>query len=695
MRKFLLLSVLSAFISTVTHSQVNLEKKWDHTYGGNFIDVLKTFFQTPDGGFLLGGTTQSDSGYDVSHAARGGMDYWVVKTDSLGEKMWDVRFGSSDEEEMYSAAMTLDGGYILGGYTRIDSANGDVSEHTKGSLDYWIVKIDSVGNKLWDRRYGGSDYDQMTSVVAASDGGYLLGGWTFSDSSGDISEPTRGGEDFWIIKVDGSGNKLWDKRYGGNLIDQIWYMQQTSDGGFAIGGRTTSDISGEVTDFPRGETDYWLVKTDNNGNVEWDKRFGGNLRDHFLALKQTSDGGFVLGGYTRSDSSFDITENPRDTAFVNINNRGDIWIVKTDSAGTTEWDKRFGSVWRENAFGHIIQTMDGGYLWAAASYSGIGGDKSEANFGFEQSWMVRMDSAGNKVWDKTIFVSGEDEYGYPLELSDGCIVMANWSFGDSAGYKSEFSRGNWDYWMIKFCETSVPQIPVASFWVSNPSTCAGGCFDFNNTSYNSGTFQWYFPGGNPSSSTMTSPNQICYPDTGTFAVTLIAISPNGNDTLFETNIFTIFPLSPIEISQTGDTLSVPTGFVTYQWYFNNIPLPNDTTNSTVATQNGQYVVIAYDANGCPNSDTIPSFNVGITDLSPKGYELSVYPNPASGNIYVDGVVESKTGTVRIFDVAGRIVYSGNLLSSELSIDVSYFRPGMYILEVISEQQKMFSRFIKQ
>ena len=687
----LLVTILALFFNA--YSQINLAKQWDHTYGGNYRDVLKSFLHTTDNGFLLGGTTQSDSGYDVSQASRGGMDMWVVKTDSMGEKIWDVRFGGSDEDRLFSADETTDGGYILGGFTRSDSG-GDVSQPSKGSLDFWLIKIDSSGAKIWDKRYGGLDYEQLSSVQQTLDGGYLLGGWTFSDSTGDVSQPTRGGEDFWVIKVDQSGNIQWDKRFGGNSNDVLFYLEQTTDGGYILGGRTSSDSIGDVSQNPRGDNDYWIVKINSAGNKLWDKRFGGMGRDNFIALQQTNDGGYVLGGYTTSDQDGDVSEISRDTGTIIIQNRGDIWIVKTDSLGVKQWDRRFGGLWREDAFGHVKQTLDGGYLWGCAAYSGAGGDKTENNFGYEQTWVVKIDSAGNKLWDKTLFVSGEDEYGYPIELDNGCYVIANWSFGDSAGYKTEFSRGDWDYWMIKFCETAQPQLPQANFYVSNPFTCAGGCFSFDNTSYNAGTFQWYFPGGSPSSSTITSPESICYPDTGNYSVTLIAISPGGNDTITLSNIFNIYPLPIVEIAQSGDTLSVNPGFADYTWYVNGSVLPNDTIHFLVATQNGEYIVSVIDSNGCPKNDTIPSFNVGVSDFSAKGYEINVYPNPAQNELNVKGLETSGEGELNIYDIAGRKVYITSLTATDLKIQISDFKPGIYILNVNSEHQKMFLRFVK-
>ena len=376
MRRLLLTIVCLLLFIIPTSSQINFAKQWDHTYGGIDFETLTVLIQTADEGYLLGGYSRSDFGEDVSELTRGGRDFWIVKTDSLGVKKWDKRFGGDKEDWLFSIDKTSDGGYILGGFTTSDSS-GDVSQASKGGQDYWIVKTDSLGVKQWDKRFGGSGIDQLSAVRQTMDGGYLLGGWSFSDSTGDVSQHTRGSEDFWIVKTDPSGIKQWDKRYGGNWNDELFCLELLPDGGYILGGRSSSDSVGDLSQNSRGENDYWLVKIDGSGNKQWDKRYGGNGADNFYSLQKTSDGGYILGGYTRSDLNGEVTEPSRDTATIIINDRGDIWIVKTDSLGVKKWDKRFGGIAVEDGFGYISQTQDGGYLFGSASYSNASGDKTE------------------------------------------------------------------------------------------------------------------------------------------------------------------------------------------------------------------------------------------------------------------------------------------------------------------------------
>jgi hypothetical protein len=694
MKEIILVTILSIFISTSVNSQVYLAKQWDHTFGGSNVETLTGIIETSDRGFLLGGFTNSGNTNDITDTSRGGNDFWIVKTDSAGNKQWDKRFGGSFEDKLYSIQQTFDGGYIIGGLTTSDSS-GDITQPTRGSMDYWIVKTDNLGNKQWDKRFGGSDYDWLNVVRQTADSGYILGGYSFSDSSGDKSGHRNNSVDFWIVKTNASGIKQWDKTIGGLSTDELYSLQQTADGGYIMGGRTVSDSSVDVSENGRGGYDYWVIKTNAQGVKTWDKRFGGNNNDKLLYLQQTKNKEYILGGFTFSDSTGDFSQPSRDTSISASINRGDAWIIKIDSMGTKKWDKRFGGHWVEDAFGYVKETFDGGYLMGCASYSNISGDKTENNFGFEQSWIVKMDSLGNKKWDKTLYVNSEDEYAYPVQTKDSCYVIANWSTGDSAGYKSENSRGNYDFWFIKFCETSQPQVPIANFQPNYSALCAGGCFDFENLSYNASTFQWSFPGGTPSSSTSRFPTGICYENPGYYSVTLIATNNDSADTLTLDSVIHMLPLPVFNIIEVADTLYGPQNFSFYQWYYNNNPLPGQNSYYTIATQNGDYSLVAVDSNGCPGRDTLFSFNVAVNEFTFNGNVITVYPNPSGDHINISGLELVAGGELIIRDILGKQVLKATIGSAQINIQLSSIKPGIYLIEANKNQQRYFARFVKE
>ncbi len=223
--------------------------------------------------------------------------YVISSAQAPAVKQWDKTYGGNDDDEPYSLKQTTDGGYILGGYSS-SNISGNKTENSKGAYDYWIVKMDGSGNKQWDKTYGGSDEDYLVSLQQTTDGGYILGGYSLSNSSGDKTANSKGNYDYWIVKVDGNGNKQWDKTFGGNDADYLVSLQQTSDGGYILAGYSLSNSSGDKTENDKGNYDYWVVKVDGSGNKQWDKTFGGSGDDALRSLQQTTDGGYIAGGFS-------------------------------------------------------------------------------------------------------------------------------------------------------------------------------------------------------------------------------------------------------------------------------------------------------------------------------------------------------------------------------------------------------------
>jgi hypothetical protein len=305
-------------------------KLWDKSLGASYTDRLTSMQQTVDGGFILGGTSYSDANGDKTGGLRGGYgsDYWIIKTDANGNKIWDKTFGATGYDYLTTVFQTIDGGYILGGYSN-SRADFDKTSFLKGGYDYWIIRIDANGNKLWDKAFGGSLNDYLVSIQQTSDGGYILGGSSNSGVSGNKTETSKGSSDFWIIKTDANGSKQWDKTIGGTSNDNLYGLQQTTDGGYILGGESQSGAGADKTEVLRGAVDYWLVKINPSGNKIWDKTFGGSETDRLYALQQTSDGGYILGGYSKSSISGDKSENSRgnsDFWFIKTDANGNkIW----------------------------------------------------------------------------------------------------------------------------------------------------------------------------------------------------------------------------------------------------------------------------------------------------------------------------------------------------------------------------------
>jgi hypothetical protein len=217
---------------------------------------------------------------------------------------------------------------LLGGFSS-SGINGDKTQDNRGSTDYWVVKISSTGSKQWDRRFGGADTELLRSVIETSDGGYLLSGYSYSVLTSDPVDPVLGESNFWVVKISSTGIRQWDKKYGGNSDEVLSDVVKTSDGGYLLAGSSWSGISGNKTQTSRGLYDYWVVKISSTGSKQWDKRFGGSSADQLTSVIGTSDGGYLLGGWSFSGISGDKTNASR--------GGNDFWVVKIPSPGTPQW----------------------------------------------------------------------------------------------------------------------------------------------------------------------------------------------------------------------------------------------------------------------------------------------------------------------------------------------------------------------
>ncbi|MBX7142137.1 MAG: T9SS type A sorting domain-containing protein [Chitinophagales bacterium] len=422
-------------------------KEWDYRYGGSGGDFMYDVQQTLDGGYILCGNSQSNISGDKTQNAIGWYDYWILKTDANGIKEWDATYGGNQYEYLVAIRQTSDAGYILGGYT-ISGISGDVSQPSQGDFDYWIVKTDAQGVIEWDARFGGDSTDNLTSIIQTSDGGYLLGGFSISGLSGDKTQDSQGGYDFWIVKTDDAGVKEWDYRYGGSGYDQLNAVRQTMDGGYILIGTSESGAGGDHTQSSWGMSDYWIVKIDAEGTKEWDARFGGYSYDYLYDGLQTYDGGYLLGGYSESGASGDKSQPSQGSE--------DLWIVKTDANGVKEWDLRYGGL-NNDYFVSVDTTSDGGYLFGGFSDSDAGADKTEDNCGVLYTydyWVIKTDNEGSKQWDLDFGGDNWEQLGAAHPTIDGGFILGGYANSPASCEKTQNSWGYDDYWIVKLsCET--------------------------------------------------------------------------------------------------------------------------------------------------------------------------------------------------------------------------------------------------
>ncbi|MFP3833879.1 T9SS C-terminal target domain-containing protein [Chryseobacterium sp. SIMBA_028] len=401
-------------------AQTALSIEWQKALGGSNYDWGYSIQQTSDNGYISAGSTSSNDG-DVS-GNHGTSDFWIVKMSSNGNIQWQKSLGGSNGETPQCIRQTTDGGYIVAGSSM--SNDGDLTTN-HGGLDYWVVKLDTDGNVQWQKSIGGSNNDDAQSIQQTSDGGYIVAG-TSSSTDGDIIG-NHGGLDYWVVKLDTNGNILWQKSLGGSSGDYANSIQQTFDSGYIIAGWSTS-TDGDVTG-NHGDSDYWIVKLDYNGNIQWEKSIGGTSSDIGYSAQQTFDGGYIVAGTALTGG---------ETGLPNY------WVVKLSNAGNIQWDKYLGGSAHDN--GQVIrQTPDWGYIIGGWTVSN-NGDVTE-NHGEQDYWIVRLDSSGNLKWQKTLGGPSFDIFNSIETTADNGYIISGTTFsttGDIIG-----NHGSTDVWVVK------------------------------------------------------------------------------------------------------------------------------------------------------------------------------------------------------------------------------------------------------
>ncbi|MBM4093617.1 MAG: hypothetical protein FJ276_30045, partial [Planctomycetes bacterium] len=438
--------------ASLAGAQVFPAIQWQQTFGGSGRDELTACLLTFDGGYLLGGASDSGVGGNKTERKFGWADFWVVKVDPSGAIQWQRVFGGDMDDYLSALAPVAAGGFLLGGWSRSDPIPGvgNKTAVNHGAPDFWLVKIDALGNMSWDRTYGGSGSQTLEAMVATGDGGFLLAGDSDSPPSGNKSSPNYGGMDFWLVKVGRDGQKQWDQSYGGNGREHCAAVVGTAGGGCLVGGYSASGVSGNKTDSHYGGGDIWVVLLDSNGVKQWDRTFGGERVDELSAIVVTTDGSFLLGG--TSDS------NPGGNKSALGRGDRDMWIIKIDSEGNKQWDESYGGTASELC-SNLAAADAAGFLVAGFSGSAPGGNKTAPLYGNNDFWIVRVAASGTALWDQAYGGSGGDYLRTALATQGGCYVLAGSSGSSPSGTKTAPLLGpanSLDYWIVAIAGSQGP-----------------------------------------------------------------------------------------------------------------------------------------------------------------------------------------------------------------------------------------------
>lgn len=444
-KHFCFLKITLVILAFLFNLQGNFAQsvQWQKCLGGSLNDKGLAIQPTLGGDYILSGFTKSQDG-DVStnNSVGGNSDTWVVKLTSNGILKWEKAYGGSASEIGYSIQVTADGGYIVAGQTA--STDGDVTGFHGTSATYypdaWVQKLDSLGTLEWQKCLGGTWYDYGRVIQVASDGGYIMVGYTQS-ADGDVSGG-HGNNDVWVVKLDVNGLIQWQKCLGGSGDDAGYDIQVTSDGGYILCGYTKSN-NGDVTG-NHGYNDAWIVKLDSIGTLQWQKTLGGTKLDFGNSIKPTSDGGYILIGRTTSNDG-DISGN---------NGNVDVWVVKLDSIGIIQWQNSLGGTGSEE--GCCIQnTPDGGYI--LTGHTNSNDIDVSGNHGNTDAWVVKMNSTGMVQWQKCLGGTGYFNLGLSIQvLQDGTYILIGYTEsndGDANG-----NHGEGDMWVVKLDSSSIANL---------------------------------------------------------------------------------------------------------------------------------------------------------------------------------------------------------------------------------------------
>jgi hypothetical protein len=410
---------------TAYGDELSFATNWQMSLGGTSAEWAWSVQQTTDNGLIIAGTTYSDDG-DVSWH-HGAFDMWIVKLTSSREIEWKKTIGGSADDYALSIQQTTDGGYIIAGNS--SSNDDDVSEN-HGGFDCWIVKLNSSGEIMWQKSFGGTEDDFAGSIQQTTDGGYVFAAESCSHD-GDVSA-NNGQSDFWIVKLDSSGKIIWQKSFGGSSYDWPVSIRQTNDKGYIIAGYSESydgDVPGNW-----GEYDFWIMKLNSSGEQIWQNCFGGSNTEQASCIQQTTDGGYIISGLSESND-YDVSGN---------HGKADIWVVKLNSMFEITWQKCLGGSEDEWSTS-ILQTLDGGYIIAGTTYSN-NGDVS-GNHGEGDIWVVKLASSGDLTWQKSLGGSAYDRANCIQQISEKEYVIVGGSNSDD-GDATE-NHGVEDLWIIK------------------------------------------------------------------------------------------------------------------------------------------------------------------------------------------------------------------------------------------------------
>ena len=732
-------------VLTLTSASINSNaaapplKEWQKCIGGSQLDIPVKIERLKNGKLLMLSNVDSHDG-DIS-SNHGSTDMWLTKLDSSGNILWEKSFGGSSIDVGTGLIELENGNIILSGYS--SSNNNDIPLN-HGNFDAFLMCLDSNANILLVRVFGGTQVDLCYSLISSREGGFILGGGSYS-SDGDLTA-NNGDQDFWLIKTDINGNLLWQKSAGGNDVDVCYTLGEDSLGNIYAGG-TTNSISGFVTN-QHGNYDLCILKFDFLGNTLWAKSFGGSNYETAQVMLIDSRNKILVGGYSRS-SDGNLTSNY---------GYSDSWIIQINENGNLVNEKNIGGSGGDNMFS-ILETADGGYLFTSGSTSA---DKDiHNNCGAEDIWLFKTDINLNKEWSHNYGGTGNDRPASIIQNADEGFLIAGYTFSNNSDVTG--GHGSADIWLLNLsckvpetflgtnlnacfgdtiqfanavsfasqsqwnlnnipislqennqilfptsgvytvslnaqtCYYSATQsidvtigncnLPAINFSADKKEICANGEVAFNDLCLRTVSWQWNFPGGSPSTSTLQNPI-VTYTQPGVYNVMLTGNNSFGSQSSMRLSYVIVHPapLQPV-ISIQGNTLTA-TLSNSYQWILNGSEIPSANSENFDIVISGYYSVLIEDQNSCRvKSDSIYFSTTGLTTVKDIN-DISIYPNPTSREITIQ-LDKKKKGKLSLINADGEKLKELKIIgdTDKYSIELENYPAGLYMVVFTDEKGK--------
>lgn len=646
-----------------THSMYaqNTAVQWKRHLNNN-----STFFDlkaTADGGFIAAGAINTGT------TATAGENAWLVKTNDTGGVTWQKSYGGSAQDRFTQVLATADGGYIAAGFTL--SNDGDVSGNN-GGMDYWVVKTDDTGAIQWSKCYGGSNHEQINTLfygggaplmsgllLATPDGNYVLAGTTNSNN-GDVSgyhgaTHTTGNYrgDIWMIKIDNLGTLKWQKCIGGSMNEWPGTILNTADGGFIMGAVTSSsdgDATGSGQHGGRHSVseggDYWVIKTDSLGNIQWQKCYGGSSYEVTTGLIACKQGGYLVAGGSYS------TDGDLSAQIAGIGNNAKTWLVKIDDTGSIAWDKSYWIDTATNGFGTpnwetllgVVENIDGTFNLMIASPQFYGMAKV-SDTGILKTYNLYGNNAAT-----------QDYPGRFLQLSDGAYVAAG-------GYSRAYTTLTSTVYVPKALLLKFEACPFYTY--DTAQICKGEAYTFGNQVLTTAGIYW---------------------DT-------LAMS-SGCDSLIRLSLTLDSVITPL-ITAHANLLSTGT-YTTYQWLdAADNPISGATAQSYEATVSGDYRVVVSGANGCTDTSAVYTHRSSSLEEAAAFAGLRIYPNPIQGNIHIELQGEHEKMNVTLLSIEGRLLKTQSFAGTTAMLSLDQIPAGMYWLKIKTDKGNITRKIVKQ